>query len=100
MTFKSMEGFGTTFTIALSFKRMKGSANGNSFSSTSGEEVTHLPKDLLYVVCENSGPLPQLFVKLIECYGIEDKNVLTLDVSPFYAPQGQDSKCARGTHRD
>ena len=89
VTFKSMEGFGTTFTIALSFKRMKGSANGNSFSSTSGEEVTHLPKDLLYVVCENSGPRRSFLLNLLECYGIEDKNVLTLDVSPFYAPQGR-----------
>ena len=89
MTFKSMEGFGTTFTIALSFKQMKGSVNGNSFSSTSGEEVTHLPKDLLYVVCENSGPRRSFLLNLLECYGIEDKNVLTLDVSPFYAPQGR-----------
>ena len=89
VTFKSMEGFGTTFTIALSFKQMKGSVNGNSFSSTSGEEVTHLPKDLLYVVCENSGPRRSFLLNLLECYGIEDKNVLTLDVSPFYAPQGR-----------
>ncbi len=89
VTFKSMEGFGTTFTIELSLKRMKGSTDGNSFSSWSGEEVTQLPKDLLYVLCENSGSRKSFLINLLECYGIENKNVLVLDTSRFYEAQEQ-----------
>jgi signal transduction histidine kinase/CheY-like chemotaxis protein len=100
VTFNSNEGFGTTFTIAVPFKRTKQGDNGTYSSSTSGEEVlTQLPKDLLYIVCENHGPRRNFLLNLLACYGIENYNVLTLDVSPIYAPQDRINKAMQELHR-